>query len=67
MIYILKKINYLMGYTSKVDDTISEKSILDFHLAHRVNPKFIFEPKNTTNKLIWKYLSSSNLLLLSTN
>ena len=34
-----------MGYTSKVDDTISEKSILDFHLAHRVNPKFIFEPK----------------------
>ena len=41
---------------------ISENSILDFHLAHRTNPEFEFEPKKETPKLIWKYLSASNLL-----
>ena len=61
-VYFENKINYLIGYTSKNDKSISEKNIFHFHLAHRVNPEFSFEPKNTTNKLIWKYLSSSNLL-----
>jgi hypothetical protein len=41
---------------------ISEDSILDFHLAHRTNSEFTFEPNKDTPKLIWKYLSSSNLL-----
>ena len=39
-----------------------KSSILDFHLAHRTNPEFEFEPKKETPKLIWKYLSASNLL-----
>ena len=60
--YYEKKILNLLGYSSQIDKTISEKSILDFHLAHQTNPKFIFEPKKTTDKLIWKYLSSFNLL-----
>ena len=60
--YFEKKINFLLGYSSEIDDTISEKSIFEFHLAHKANPNFTFEPKDTTDKLIWKYLSSSNLL-----
>ena len=60
--YFEKKLNYLFGLTEKPDLNISENSILDFHLAHRTNPEFIFEPKKNTNSLIWKYLSSSNLL-----
>ena len=56
------KINYLMGYTNKPDISISESSILDFHLSHRTNPEFKFEPKSSTSKKIWKYLSTSNLL-----
>ena len=60
--YFENKINYLFGYTSKADTFISEKNILDFHLAHKTNPDFVFEPKETTDKIIWKYLSSSNLL-----
>ena len=60
--YFENKINYLFGYIEEVDQEISEKSILDFHLAHRTNPKFSFEPKKETSKLIWKYLSASNLL-----
>jgi len=57
-----KRINYLMGYGNKVDEEISEKTILDFHLSHRTNPNFKFEPNNSTSKQIWKYLSTSNLL-----
>ena len=60
--YYENKINYLFGYLEEVDKKISEKSILDFHLAHRTNSEFLFEPKKETPKLIWKYLSASNLL-----
>ncbi len=60
--YFENKLNYLFGLTDKPDLTISEDSILNFHLAHRTNPDFIFEPKKNTNPLIWKYLSTSNLL-----
>ena len=57
-----KKINYLMGYSNQPDTKISENTILDFHLSHRTNPEFKFDPKNSTSKEIWKYLSTSNLL-----
>jgi hypothetical protein len=60
--YFEKKLYYLFGYTKDPEQTISEASILDFHLAHRTNPDFIFEPKKNTDKKIWKYLSASNLL-----
>ena len=60
--YFEKKIEYLLGYTSEVNTNISEKDILDFHLAHKTIPNFFFEPKEETKKIIWRYLSSSNLL-----
>ena len=60
--YFEKKIDYLLGYTSKIDDSISEKTIFDFHLAHKTNPNFEFQPDEKTSKIIWKYLSSANLL-----
>ena len=60
--YFENKINYLFGYLDTVNKEISEKSILDFHLSHRTNPEFAFEPTKETSKLIWKYLSTSNLL-----
>ena len=60
--YFENKINFILGYDDKVDKNISEKTILDFHLAHITNSDFIFEPKESTSKIIWKYLSSSNLL-----
>ena len=60
--YFEKKINFLFNYTSEIDENISEKSILDFYLAHRINPNFLFEPNEKTKKIIWKYLSSANLL-----
>ena len=60
--YFENKINYLLGYTKKIDEAISKKSIFDFHLAHKTNPNFEFEPDEKTAKIIWKYLSSANLL-----
>ena len=60
--YFENKINYLFGYIDEANKDISENSILDFHLAHRTNPEFTFDPKKDTPKLIWKYLSTSNLL-----
>ena len=54
--------NYLIGYSDKTDNKISEKSILDFHLSHRTVSNFKFEPNESTSKIIWAYLSSSNLL-----
>ncbi len=61
-IYYEKKINYLFGYLEEVDKEISINSILDFHLAHRTNTEFKYEPTQQTPKFIWKYLSASNLL-----
>ena len=60
--YFENKLNYLFGYTNEIDKAVSEKSILEFHLAHKTNPEFSFEPKENTNPLIWKYLAASNLL-----
>ena len=60
--YYENKINYLFGYIDEANKDVSENSILDFHLAHRTNPEFTFEPNKDTSKLIWKYLSTSNLL-----
>ena len=57
-----KKINYLMGYSNKPEKNFSDNTILDFHLSHRTNPEFRFEPNSSTSKQIWKYLSTSNLL-----
>ncbi len=60
--YFENKISYLFNFSSKIDEAISEKSIFDFYLAHQTNPNFLFEPKETTKKIIWRYLSSANLL-----
>jgi len=60
--YFENKINYLFGYVDEANKEISKSSILDFHLAHRTNSEFEFEPNKETPKLIWKYLAASNLL-----
>ena len=57
-----KKINYLLGFEKKINTDISERTILDFHLSHRTNVNFNFQPTELTSKKIWKYLATSNLL-----
>ena len=59
--FFLKKFNILMGYEKK-DEFISDKNILKFHLSHKTNEVFSYEPKIDTPNYLWKYLSTSNLL-----
>jgi len=56
------KFNFLMEYIEKTDENISDKNILNFHLSHRTNPNFTYQPNENTPKFIWRYLSSANLL-----
>ena len=44
------------------DIEISDKSVLDFHLSRLTSADFSYVPSKNTSKLIWKYLSSNNLL-----
>ncbi len=60
--YFENKLNYLFGFINTVDKSVSENSILEFHLAHKTDPEFSFDPNENTNPLIWRYLSASNLL-----
>ncbi len=59
--FFKKKFNILMGYEEK-DELISDKNILEFHLSHKTNKNFLYEPKIDTPNYLWKYLSTSNLL-----
>ena len=57
-----KKINFLLGYLDQPDKKVSDKNLLEFHLSHRVNSEFNYEPNENTSKYIWSYLSASNLI-----
>ena len=59
--FFLEKYNILMGYEEK-DELISDSNILRFHLSHKTNMNFEYEPKIDTPNFLWKYLSTSNLL-----
>ena len=61
-IFFENKFNHLMGYIEGPEKSISDKSVLDFHLSHRTDPEFKFEPNSLTSQKIWRYLSTSNLL-----
>ena len=50
-----------MGYEEK-DELVSDKNILKFHLSHKTNENFSYEPNIDTPNFLWKYLSNSNLL-----
>ena len=57
-----KKFNILMGYDKFNNEEVSEKNILEFHLSHRTDPNFSYQPNENTSQTIWKYLSTSSLL-----
>ena len=56
------KFIFLMGYIEDANEVVLDNNILNFHLSHRTNSNFYYQPDANTPKFIWKYLSSSNLL-----
>ena len=56
------KINFLLGVTDKTNQKILDDNLLNFYLSHITNNNFKYEPKENTDRYIWKYLSSANLI-----
>ena len=59
------KILFLLGINTKSDNQISDKNLLHFYLSSITVENFKSDPTKKTDKNIWKYLTSSNLI--STN
>jgi len=56
------KINFLLGITSETNQKTLDDNLLNFYLSHITSENFLYEPSDKTDKYIWKYLSSSNLI-----
>ena len=56
------KINYLLGLTDKADQNILDNNLLNFFLSHITSDNFEYQPNDKTDKYIWRYLSSANLI-----
>jgi len=56
------RINFLLGITNKVNTETLDDNLLNFYLSHITTNDFEYEPNNKTNKYIWRYLSSANLI-----
>ena len=57
-----EKINFLLGITEKTTQKILDDNLLNFYLSHITSDNFEYEPNDKTNKYIWRYLSSANLI-----
>ena len=56
------KINFLLGITETSNQKILDDNLLNFYISHITSENFQYEPKDNTDKYIWKYLSSANLI-----
>ena len=56
------KINFLLGITEKTNQKILDNNLLNFYFSHITSNDFKYEPKENTDKYIWRYLSSANLI-----
>ena len=56
------KINFLLGFKESTNQKIIDDNLLNFYLSYITSQDFKYEPNNKTNKYIWRYLSSANLI-----
>tara|TARA_B100000029_G_scaffold8609_1_gene9139 strand:- start:1567 stop:3306 length:1740 start_codon:yes stop_codon:yes gene_type:complete len=56
------KINFLFGISEKTNQKILDDNLLNFYFSHITAENFEYEPNEKTDKYIWKYLSSANLI-----
>ena len=56
------KINFLLGITTKTSQKIIDDNLLNFYFSHITSDNFEYKPSDKTDKYIWKYLASSNLI-----
>ena len=51
-----------MGLTDKTSQEILDDNLLNFYLSHITTDNFQYEPNDRTDRYIWRYLSSANLI-----
>ena len=56
------KINFLTGVTDKTTQKILDNNLLNFYFSHITSDNFEYLPNDKTDKYIWRYLSSANLI-----
>ena len=56
------KFLYLLGVTETTSQKILDNNLLNFYLSHITVSDFKYEPSDKTDKYIWRYLSSANLI-----
>ena len=58
------KINFLLGLTDNTNQKILDNNLLNFYLSHITNNNFDYKPNDKTDKYIWRYLSSANIVTI---
>ena len=56
------KINFLLGTTDRTEQKILDNNLFNFYLSHVTIDNIQYEPNDTTDKYVWRYLSSANLI-----
>jgi len=56
------KINFLLGITESTEQKIFDNNLFNFYLSHVTVDDIQYEPNDKTDKYIWRYLSSANLI-----
>jgi len=56
------KINFLLEITNKTTQKILDDNLLNFYLSYITSDNFEYQPNDKTDKYIWRYLSSANLI-----
>jgi len=59
------KINFLLGFKQKANQKIVDNNLFNFYLYQITAEDFDYKPNEKTDKYIWRYLSSSNLIQIN--
>jgi len=61
-VFFTNKFYYLLGITQKTTEKVLDNNLLNFYLSHITANEFNYQPSDNTDKYIWKYMSSENLI-----
>ena len=63
--FFMDKINFLLGVTNKTSQKILDNNLLNFYLSYITSDNFEYKPNDKTDKYIWRFLSSANLIKIN--
>ena len=56
------KINFLLGVAEKTNQKILDNNLLNFYLSYITHKNFEYSPTDQTNKYIWRFMFTNNLI-----